>query len=143
MKDTQVGILMGSDSDLPVMKKAGKGTIINIASISGIRPREGSGAYSTSKAAAIHLTKELALEVAANNIRVNCINPVAVPTPMYDELMPEGVAKKDFDKVLKNTIPLGRLATPEDVAYAALYLASEESAMLTGAGINVDGGRGI
>jgi 3-oxoacyl-[acyl-carrier protein] reductase len=128
---------------IPLMKKAGKGNIINLASVSGIKPREGSGAYSTSKAAAIHLTKELALEVAGNNIRVNCINPVALNTPMFEGLIPQGVAKEDAEKGLKSTIPIGRLATPEDVAYAALYLASDESAMLTGTSINVDGGRGI
>lgn len=127
----------------PVMKKAGKGVIINLASISGIRPREGSGAYSTSKAAAIHLTKELAMEVAKNNIRVNCINPVAVPTPMISGLIPEGADEEKAKKALIDTIPLGRLATPEDIAYAAVYLASDESSMITGTCINVDGGRGI
>jgi 3-oxoacyl-[acyl-carrier protein] reductase len=137
------GIFLTAKFAIPVMKKAGKGNIINLASISGVKPREGSGAYSTSKAAAIHLTKELALEVAANNIRVNCINPVAVDTPMFAGLMPEGVTKEVAEKALRSTIPIGRLATPDDVAYAALYLASDESAMLTGTSINVDGGRGV
>ena len=127
----------------PIMKKAGKGSVINLASISGIGPREGLGAYATSKAAAIHLTKELAMEVAGNNIRVNCINPVAVYTPMASQLMPEGADVELATKALCETVPLGRLAVPEDIAYAALYLASDESSMLTGTCINVDGGRGI
>lgn len=127
----------------PVMKAAGRGNIINLASVSGIRPREGSCAYSTSKAAAIHLTKELALEGAKNNIRVNCINPVAVNTPMFAGFMPEGTTLDESRKMLRATVPLGRLAEPEDIAYAALYLASDESSMLTGTNINVDGGRGI
>ena len=137
------GIFLMAKYAFPVMKEAGRGSIINLASISGIKPREGSGAYSTSKAAAIHLTKELALEAAKDNIRVNCVNPVAVQTPMFAQFMPEGATEEEGKKVLEGTVPLGRLATTEDIAYAALYLASDESAMLTGTSINVDGGRGI
>lgn len=123
---------------VPYMKKAGGGVIINTASISGIRPRMKMCAYGSSKGAVITLTKGLALELASRKIRVNCINPVGTDTPLlrhnHDE---EGM------KALISTIPLGHLAKPEDIAYAALYLASDESSMLTGICINVDGGRGI
>jgi len=128
---------------VPVMKEARSGVIINVGSISGIRPRKGFSAYASSKAAAIHLSKALALELASSNIRVNAINPVAVDTPMIPQLIPEGADVGEAKKALIDTIPLGRMATPEDVAYAALYLASDESAMLTGTCINVDGGRGV
>jgi 3-oxoacyl-[acyl-carrier protein] reductase len=127
----------------PVMKGSGGGAVINTASISGVRPRPGNIVYASSKAAVIHLTKALALDLAPYKIRVNCINPVAADTPMLNLFFPAGVNVDQARKATVDSIPLGRLTMPEDVAYAALYLASDESAMLTGACINVDGGRGI
>ena len=122
---------------VPEMKRAGGGVIINNASISGVRPRMYDSVYSSSKGAVIALTKALALELAPDNIRVNCISPVATDTPMI-----AGTPEERKQAVL-STIPLGRIARPEDIAYAALYLASDESAMLTGTNLKVDGGRGI
>ena len=119
------------------MKKAGGGVIINTSSIAGVRPRMNTSAYVSSKGGVIALTKCLAIELAPHNIRANCINPVATDTPMLSELAEED--KKAWAK----TIPIGRLGKPEDMAYAALYLASDESSMVTGICINVDGGRGI
>jgi len=136
-------IFLTAKSIVPMMKAAGGGVIINLASVSGIRPRPGNIAYSTSKAAVILLTKALALEVAPFKIRVNCINPVGTDTPMLGKFFAEGVSLEEGKKATIGTIPLGRLSMPEDVANAALFLASEESSMLTGAGIDVDGGRGI
>lgn len=136
-------IFLTAKSIVPIMKESGGGAIINLASISGIRPRPGNIAYSTSKAAVILLTKSLALEVAPFNIRVNCINPVGTVTPMLGKFFAEGVSLEEGKKATISTIPLGRLSMPEDVANAALFLASDESSMLTGSGINVDGGRGI
>jgi 3-oxoacyl-[acyl-carrier protein] reductase len=136
-------IFLTARSIVPIMREAGGGVIINLASISGVRPRPGNIAYATSKAAVIHLTKALALEVAPYKIRVNCINPVGTDTPMLGKFFAEGVSLEEGKKATINTIPLGRLSLPDDVAYAALYLASDESAMLTGSGIDVDGGRGI
>jgi len=138
------GIFFGAKYVVPEMKKGGGGVIINTASVAGIRPR-GHAAYGSAKAAAIGLTKSLAIQLAPYNIRVNVINPVATETPLLrnffgattDEEMEE--ARKERIK----GIPLGRTATPEDVAYAAVYLASDESTMLTGGSINVDGGAGI
>ena len=137
------GIFLTSKFAVPAMKERGGGVIINLASIAGVRPRKGSIAYASSKAAAIHLTKVLALNIASYNIRVNAINPVTVDTPLLQQLIPEGADFEKFKKSLIDTIPLGRMPRPEEVAYAALYLASDESAMLTGTCINVDGGRGI
>ncbi len=136
-------IFLMSKFAVPVMKEAGKGVFINIASISGVRPRPNQFAYASSKAAVIHLTKALALDLARFHIRVNVINPVSVDTPMLAKLYPQGPEGVEARKKVLRTIPLGRIAQPEDIAYAALYLASDESAMLTGASINVDGGRGI
>lgn len=123
---------------VPYMKKAGGGVIINTASMSGIRPRMNMSAYTSSKGAVITLTKSLAIELAPSNIRVNCINPVGTDTPLLRRSLDE-----EGLKAMISTIPLGRLAKPEDIAYAALYLACDESSMFTGTCINVDGGRGI
>lgn len=121
--------------------------MINTASISGIRPRPGLSAYSASKAAAIMLTKALAIEFAPFKIRVNCINPVAAETPMLAKFMSDqALTPEKFEegrKKFTDTVPLGRLAQAEDVAYAALFLASDEAALITGASLDVDGGRGI
>ena len=128
---------------VPVMREAGGGVIINTASMAGIRPRKGQSAYASSKAAVIGLTKAFGLELAPYRIRVNCICPAAVDTPLAPQMVPKGISVEEFNEAIIQTIPLGRIIAPEDVAYAALYLASDESAMLTGTCINVDGGRGI
>jgi len=132
------GIFLTTKYVVPEMKKAGGGVIINIASMGGIRPvGPRNAAYLSSKGAVITLTKALAIELAPDNIRVNCINPFMTETRMVKQLPAEVI------KAAVSTIPLGRIVKPEDIAYAALYLASEESSMLTGASINVDGGHGI
>jgi 3-oxoacyl-[acyl-carrier protein] reductase len=123
----------------PVMKKQGGGVIINTASISGKRPRPGTIAYATSKAAVIFLTKALAIEAAPHKIRVNCLNPTATESAMAKGL---GASKEARQAVL-GSIPMGRLLDDNDLAYAALYLASDDASMVTGIGLDVDGGRGI
>ncbi len=136
------GIFLLCKYALPIMKKKAGGVIINTASISGLRARPGLSAYTASKGAVIMLTKGLAIELAPFKIRVNCINPVAADTPMLAEM----IGKRDLEggkKALIATIPLGRLAKPDDIAYAALYLASEDASLVTGACLDVDGGRGI
>jgi 3-oxoacyl-[acyl-carrier protein] reductase len=132
------GIFLGCKYAIPFMKTQGGGVIINTASASGVRPRSGTSAYCASKGAAIILTKALAIELASFKIRVNCINPVATDTPMAAWLATSG---QNEDVIA--TIPLGRFAQPQDIAYAALYLASDESAMVTGFALDVDGGRAI
>jgi 3-oxoacyl-[acyl-carrier protein] reductase len=136
------GIFLAAKYAFPIMKQDGGGVMINLASIASLRPRPGGAGYATSKAAAVMLTKELALE-GAPTIRVNAVNPVAADTPMLPGLLPKGVNMEEAKKALISTIPMGRLATPDDVAYAVLYLASDESSMVTGSCIYVDGGRGI
>ena len=131
------GIFLGCKYAIPFMKTQGGGVIINTASASGVRPRPGTSAYSASKGAAIALTKALAVELAPLGIRVNCINPAATATPMV------GLTTSDQNKKVIATIPLARFAQPEEIAYAALYLASDESAMVTGVALDVDGGRAL
>ena len=138
------GVFWGAKFAVPEMKKAGGGVIINTASMSGVRPKA-NVAYASSKAAVIGLSKSLAVQLAAHHIRVNVINPVATETPLLKRFL--GVETdeqlEEARKQRLKAIPLGRTATPEDVAYAALYLASDEARMLTGDSINVDGGTGL
>jgi 3-oxoacyl-[acyl-carrier protein] reductase len=140
-------IFLGCKYAIPIMKKQGGGVILNTASIIGVRPRPRLNAYLASKAAAINLTKGIALEVADHNIRVNCINPVATDTPMFPYFIDDSGAKDAKFEEMKEKfvagIPLGRLAKSEDVAYAALFLAADEASFLTGVSLDVDGGRSI
>jgi 3-oxoacyl-[acyl-carrier protein] reductase len=137
------GVFLCAQCAVPVMKKQGGGVIINTASIAGVRPRPGgSMVYGTSKGAVIVLTQYLALELAPFKIRVNSISPVAADTPF----LPKLTAATDFattKKAIIGTIPLGRLAEAKDIAYTALFLASDESSLITGVNLLVDGGRGI
>ena len=130
-------IFLAAKYVVPEMKKAGGGAIINTGSVAGVRPRTYGSACVSPKGAVITLTEVLAVELARCNIRVNYINPVLTETSMVDSMSEES------KKVILSTILVGYMAKSEDQAYAALYLASDESLMLTGASINVDGGYGI
>lgn len=126
---------------VPVMKKGGGGSFINIASTAGIRPRPGLTWYNGSKAAVINTSKSMAAELGPDNIRVNCINPVFNPdTGLSAEFAGGPVDDARRAKFLA-TIPLGRFSTALDVANAALYLASDEAAFVSGVCIEVDGAR--
>ena len=131
---------LGAKHVVPHMKRQGGGVILNTGSTAGIRPRVGASSYAASKGAVIAITKALALELAPFRIRVVSINPVAVDTPMLHGIhqgRPEAL-----DGYL-TTIPMGRLNRAEDIANAALYLASDEAFMVTGTAFEVDGGRDI
>ena len=126
---------------VPVFRDQGGGSFINIASTAGVRPRPGLTWYNGSKGAVIITSKSLAAELGTDNIRVNCINPVINPYTGLGtsfaggELTPERLAK------FRSTIPLGRFSTALDVANAALYLASDEAAFISGVCLEVDGAR--
>ena len=126
---------------VPIYRKQGGGTIINIASTAGVRPRPGLVVYNASKGAAISLTKSLAIELAPDNIRVTAINPVAGETPLLSSFM--GGDTAELRERFRSSVPLGRLSTPRDIADAVLYLASDEASFLTGVALEVDGGRCI
>ncbi|WP_227357514.1 SDR family oxidoreductase [Haladaptatus salinisoli] len=129
---------LGAKYAVPHMREQG-GVILNTASTAGIRPRTGLSAYCASKGGMITLTKQLAYELAEDGIRVNAICPVATDTDM----LPEFAAGDLSVESMRETIPLGRLAEPQDVAHAAVFLASNEAAMVTGTALEVDGGRDI
>ncbi len=126
---------------VPEFRKRGGGVIINTASTAGIRPRPGLVWYNTSKGAVITMTKAMAVELAPEQIRVNCLCPVAGETGMLAQFMGEDTPELRAKFV--SSIPIGRLSTPEDMANAALYLASDEARFLTGVALEVDGGRCI
>lgn len=126
---------------VPVMRAQGGGSLINIASTAGVRPRPGLTWYNGSKGAVITTSKSMAAELGPDNIRVNCINPVFNPdTGLAAEFAGGPVDEARRAKFLA-TIPLGRFSTALDVANAALYLASDEASFINGVCIEVDGGR--
>jgi len=136
------GVFLGAQAVVPYMKSAGRGVLLATASTAGVRPRPGLSVYGATKAAVIALTKSLALELAEFDIRVNCVNPVATDTPMLNQFIGEMDLEQGRQKFL-DTIPLGRLARPWDIAQAVLFLASDEASLMTGVALDVDGGRCI
>ncbi|UTT42761.1 glucose 1-dehydrogenase [Exiguobacterium aurantiacum] len=130
----QVGVFLGMKSVIPSMRKAGHGSIINISSISGILGL-GGAAYVASKFAVRGMTKAIALEVAADGIRVNSIHPGLIETPM---IMQPGV--EEVVRQMAETVPLKRIGKPGDVSNLVLFLASDESSYFTGAEFVIDGG---
>ena len=126
---------------LPHFRKQGGGAFITIASTAGVRPRPGLTWYNGSKGAAIVTSRSMAAELAPDNVRVNVINPVAGETAMLVDFMGEDTPEKRAQFIA--TIPMGRLSLPSDVATAAVFFASDEAAFITGACLEVDGGRCI
>ena len=134
------GVFLGCKEAIPVMKAQGGGVILNMASQLGVVGIEGSVVYPATKGAVIQLTRCLALDHAADGVRVNCICPGPIDTPMSRKNRemtgdPEAALKDRMDK-----IPLGRLGTPEEVADVAAFLCSDQASLITGAAIMADGG---
>jgi 3-oxoacyl-[acyl-carrier protein] reductase len=126
---------------VPLMKAAGTGAILNVASTAGVSPRPNLSWYNASKGWMITATRAMAVELAPMGIRVNAINPVAGETPLLKSFMGEDTP--EIRAKFLATIPLGRFSTPEDMANAALFLCSDEASMITGVALEVDGGRCI
>ena len=127
---------------VPVFRRQGRGSFINIASTAGIRPRPGLTWYSATKGAVITMTKAMAVELAPDNIRANAVNPVVSATGLLKDFLP-GEDTPEARAKFVATIPLGRMSTPRDVAAACLFLASADAEFLTGVCLEVDGGRCI
>lgn len=130
------GVFLSSKAAIPAMQKNGSGSIINLSSIYGVVGGDVRAAYVASKGAVTNLTRGMALDYAQDNIRVNCICPGFVETPLV-----AGVVKtpEEYQK-LADKHPMRRLAQAEEIAYGALYLASDESAFVTGIALPIDGG---
>jgi len=136
------GVLLGCKFGAPEIARAGGGSIINTASMAALKGRPNISVYSASKGAVVALTKSLAVELAAQKIRVNAICPVAAHTPMLPKFLPAG-SKVSLDQLVKATaenIPMKRLGRTTDTANLAVFLASDESEFITGLSIPVDGG---
>ncbi|MGD0290627.1 MAG: SDR family oxidoreductase [Candidatus Binataceae bacterium] len=131
-------VFIGIKYSIPEMRKAGGGSIISTASIAGLRGGAGPLPYSVAKAGVIHLTKCAAIELGREHIRVNCICPGGINTPLIHQHIPGGepIARQ----VLENIQPIPRAGTGEDIAGMALYLASDDSQWVTGTAMVVDGG---
>ena len=124
---------------VPYFRQHGGGVFITVASTAGVRPRPGLVWYNGSKGAAIVTSRAMAVELAPDKIRVNVVNPVAGDTPLLAEFM--GGDTPEMRAKFVASIPLGRFSKPSDVANACLYLASDEAEFITGACLEVDGGR--
>jgi 3-oxoacyl-[acyl-carrier protein] reductase len=135
-------IYLSAKHFVPAMQERGGGVIVNVASTAGLRPRPGLTWYNGSKGAAILLTKSMAIELAPFRIRVNAVNPVMGETGMLPQLLPGDDNEVIRGKIL-GTIPLGRFSQPRDIANAVTFLANDESDLITGACLEVDGGRCI
>lgn len=122
---------------IPEMFKNGQGVIVNLSSIAGLVAFAKSPAYAASKAGVIALTRAIAIEYAPNNIRANCICPGMIRTPMLERSTKGSL---DAERKLIREEPMGRIGKPEEIAKAALYLASDDSSYVTGSALVVDGG---
>jgi NAD(P)-dependent dehydrogenase (short-subunit alcohol dehydrogenase family) len=133
------GVWLGCKYAVPELIRAGGGAIVNTASMAGIRGRPYTSAYCASKGAVVMFTKTLAIELAPYNIRVNCICPGAVNTPLIHQL---GISQEQAAAQVLTDQPIARFARPEEIARAVLYLASDaESSYVTGHALQIDGGQ--
>jgi|TARA_B100001013_G_scaffold146824_1_gene86895 NAD(P)-dependent dehydrogenase (short-subunit alcohol dehydrogenase family) len=130
------GVFLGTKAAIPEMRKAGGGSIVNISSTAGLVGSKTSAAYSASKGAVRIFTKSTAVQYAAEGIRANSIHPGPIDTDMGDQVWPDAASKS----ASVTRTALNRMGTPEDIAYGALYLASDESSFVTGSELVIDGG---
>lgn len=129
------GVMHGARAALPHLKER-DGSIINVASIFGLVGGPGAAAYSAAKGGVVNLTRQLAVDYASEDVRVNSICPGFVKTPMTEDLLGDN----QFYDFVRGQTPLGRVAEPEEIGGLAVYLASDEASYVTGANIPVDGG---
>ena len=139
------GVFLGMKHAAPIMKGQGSGSIVSTASVAGLQAGYGPHIYSAAKAAVVHLTRSVAMELGESGVRVNCICPGGIATPIFGAAL--GVSGAEADRVaetmkvlLTASQPIQRAGLPEDIARAALWLASEDSSFVTGHALIVDGG---
>ena len=131
------GVFLGTKHAIPAMRQAGGGSIVNISSVAGLVGSKQTTAYTASKGAVRLLTRSTAIQYASDGIRANSVHPGTIVTPMTEGFLADDTMREDR----MNRTPLKRLGRPEDVAYGALYLASDEASFVTGSELVIDGGR--
>lgn len=134
------GVFLGTKYAFPALIANGGGVILNTASVAGLTPAPNFAPYGVAKAGVIQLTKITALEGAPHNIRANALCPVWVETPMVQAFIEMSGNPEAARAYLRASVPLGRIGTPDDVAQAALYLASDAASFITGVAFPIDGG---
>jgi len=134
------GVYLGCKYAIPMMIEQGGGVIVNTASVAGLVGLPNRAAYSASKGAVVTLTKQIAVDYAAQGIRCNCICPGTVDTPWVGRLLAEAGDPVAMRRQLVDRQPMGRLGTAEGVAAAAVYLASDDAGFITGTALVIDGG---
>jgi NAD(P)-dependent dehydrogenase (short-subunit alcohol dehydrogenase family) len=135
------GVFLGARHVVPIMRERGGGAIVNISSLNGIRGTPGALAYAASKGGVVAVTMSMALDYAADNIRVNCICPGSVHTPMVQAVYAQTPDPEAARQARVALHPLGRDGVPEDIAATIAFLASSDASFMTGQAIAVDGGR--
>lgn len=134
------GTFLVSRYTVPYMKRQGGGVIINNSSDAGLVGNPSCAAYCASKGGVTILTKAMALDYARDNIRVNCVNPAVVDTPMVAREVARADDPEEYTEQMNMDHPIGRIGRPEEVAKAVLFLASDHASFITGAALSVDGG---
>jgi len=138
-------VLLGMKHAAPIMKRQGTGSIISTASVAGLRTGFGPHVYSAAKAAVIHLTRSVAMELGEHGVRVNCICPGGIATPIFGKSFGLSADRAEgtiplIKGILETAQPIPRSGVPDDIARAALWLASDESTFVNGEALVVDGG---
>ena len=134
------GVMLGCKYAIPEMIKRGGGAVINTSSMNGLVASQAIASYAASKGAVLMLTKQMALDYAAQQVRVNCVCPSDVNTPLIRGFIDSTPNPRATEKRLRDRVPLGRMAEPEDVAQAVAFLASDAASFITGVALPVDGG---
>lgn len=134
------GVFLCCKYAIPHMKKVGGGVIVNIGSINSLMAMENEAAYDASKGGVLMLTRAIALDFAKSNIRANCICPGAIETTMLQASLDTALDPKAARQAITQKHPLRRTGSPQEIAKAALFLATDDSSFITGAAIPVDGG---
>ncbi|MCW3096924.1 MAG: short-chain dehydrogenase/reductase [Chthonomonadaceae bacterium] len=140
---TLTSVFLGCKYAIPIMRAQGGGVLINMASVAGMMGIVNRAVYSAAKGGVIGLTRAIALDHAGEGIRCVYLSPATIETPSLTDRINSSPDPAEARKSFEARQPVGRLGRPDDVAYAALYLASDESTFLTGSGITVDGGMAV
>ena len=137
------GIVLGCKKTIPLMRKRGGGAIVNLSSLGALAGVPNELAYTASKGAIKTITMSLAMGHVDENIRVNCVCPGAVEAPMLNEILDNSPDRGALEQALAAEHPIGRIATPDEVAAVIAFLASDDASFMTGLAVPIDGGRSV